>query len=224
MRLDSISVYSCLNSGLDEDGDETSRSYTPISKVSQLGEMDILIKVYYPNERFLKGGVISQYMDKLVIGDRVKISGSKPKYAYKKNGRIAFLDKSLEKTFTKFSMVAGGSGITPVYQFITHMLDEKMNFELSVLFANKTEGDIILRGELEGLQTLSKIRLNFTLDYPDKNWKGFTGFVSDKMFEACFPKAGDDHVLLVCGPPMMVKDARVIANRLGFLEDNIVEF
>ena len=43
-------------------------------------------------------------------------------------------------------MIAGGSGITPVFQTlmeIANMPDEKI--ELIFLFANKTEEDIVLR-------------------------------------------------------------------------------
>ena len=43
-------------------------------------------------------------------------------------------------------MIAGGSGITPVYQTMMEIANMKNeNTELVFLFANKTEEDIVLR-------------------------------------------------------------------------------
>ena len=121
-------------------------------------------------------------------------------------------------------MVAGGSGITPVYQYIRHMLEEKSVYEISVLFANKTEGDILMREILEELATQKRIKLSFVLDVGHEGWNGHVGFVNDKMFEDSFDKPGEDHLMLVCGPPFMVRDVKAIANRLGFEERNMAVF
>lgn len=59
--------------------------------------------------------------------------------------------------------MAGGSGITPVFQTIMEiaaMTDEQM--EIVLLFANKTEEDIVLRKELESMG--AKIKLHYILD------------------------------------------------------------
>ena len=74
-------------------------------------------------------------------------------------------------------MIAGGSGITPVYQTlmeIANMPDEKI--ELIFLFANKTEEDIVLRKELEDKS--DRIKLHYILDNPPEGWKGFKGYVT----------------------------------------------
>ena len=46
----------------------------------------------------------------------------------------------------KVSMIAGGSGITPMLQVITAVLaDPNDDTELALLYANHTEGDILVR-------------------------------------------------------------------------------
>ena len=77
--------------------------------------MDLLIKVYFKNERFPKGGQLTQYLHQLEIGERIKISGPKGKIKYLGNGRFDFLKKKFQKSFKKMSFVAGGTGITPMY-------------------------------------------------------------------------------------------------------------
>ena len=55
------------------------RKYTPISTVTQKGYVDFLIKVYYANvhPRFPEGGVMSQHVDKMKIGDTMLMEGPK---------------------------------------------------------------------------------------------------------------------------------------------------
>lgn len=77
--------------GKDKNNNQISRSYTPISLVTQKGEIDLLIKVYFPNERFKEGGAMSQYLYYLEKGSRLKISGPKGMIKYKGNGYFKFL-------------------------------------------------------------------------------------------------------------------------------------
>lgn len=62
-------------------------------------------------------------------------------------------------------MIAGGSGITPLYQILHSIItDGADTTQVSLLFANKTESDILLYGELKAYAKLNKIKLFFTLD------------------------------------------------------------
>lgn len=218
-------MFSKLTSGKDHDGKEIYRSYTPVSKVSKRGEMQLLIKVYFPIERFPKGGALTQYLHSREIGDMMKIAGPQGGIEYKKQGKFYFSYEKTNKKFKKFSMVGGGSGITPLYQVINHLLEEpEQNFDINLLYANKTEDDILLKGELEQLNEAKSIKLALTLDRPPTVWKGYKGFVSDEMLKEVFPPYSSDHLFLLCGPPIMVNDVfeKLIAR--GFKEENIYKF
>lgn len=68
-------------------------------------------------------------------------------------------------TVKQFGLICGGTGITPMYQVIKAILDnpaDKTN--VVVLFGNKTEEDILLRQELEGIMTDPRFKVHFTLD------------------------------------------------------------
>ena len=79
------------------DGQVLQRSYTPISSDSLLGTFQLLIKTY-------EKGNISKYMDELSIGDTVEMSGPKGRFTYEPN------------KYQHIAMIAGGSGITPMFQ------------------------------------------------------------------------------------------------------------
>lgn len=48
-------------------------------------------------------------------------------------------------------MIAGGTGITPMLQIISAVIREGGRLEMSLIFANKSEDDILLRNMIESL-------------------------------------------------------------------------
>lgn len=52
----------------------------------------------------------------------------------------------------KVGMIAGGTGITPMLQIINAILREASGVEISLLFANQAEEDILLRDVIESLE------------------------------------------------------------------------
>jgi cytochrome-b5 reductase len=218
-------AFSWIISGTDKEGEETFRSYTPVSRVDAEGYFDILLKVYFPTERFPDGGVVSQYLNKLDVGSKVKIAGPNGRLIYETNGVIRFLRENVTKKYKKFSFIGGGSGITPLYQVIQHLLDEKhLNFDLRLLFANKTEADILIRDRLDDLANQNLVKVAYSLDFPTENWTGLKGFVSDEMVRQFFNKASEDHLVLICGPPPMTKSLTEIFKKEGHDASNVYVF
>ncbi|KAK3289528.1 hypothetical protein CYMTET_3048, partial [Cymbomonas tetramitiformis] len=69
----------------DENGEEVERPYTPTSSDDELGYVDFVIKVYFAkvNPRFSDGGVMSQYMEGLKLGDTMDFRGPTGMIEYK---------------------------------------------------------------------------------------------------------------------------------------------
>ena len=96
-------------------------------------------------------------------------------------------------------MIAGGSGITPVYQSlmeIANMPDEKI--ELIILFANKTEEDIVLRKDLEARS--DRIKLHYILSNPHEGWKGYKGHLTHEILKEICPLDDPETIYIHCGP------------------------
>ncbi|KAG9091709.1 NADH-cytochrome b5 reductase, partial [Ceratobasidium sp. 392] len=111
------------NAPKDKKGNPVGRPYTPISDHEQEGEVTFLIKKYGT-------GVLTPYIHNLKPGDKVDIKGPIVKRPWKKN------------EFEQVTLIAGGSGITPMYQVLRHSLadpEDKTKFKL--LFGNVTPAD-----------------------------------------------------------------------------------
>jgi cytochrome-b5 reductase len=114
----------------------------------------------------------------------------------------------------KVNMIAGGSGITPMLQIIKAILKDTSDLTtISLLFANRSEEDILCREELEQIRDKfpHRFKLWFTLDTPPTKegggWKYGSGFISEEMLKsALFPASGDT-LTLICGPPPMIEFA-----------------
>jgi ferredoxin-NADP reductase len=97
---------------------EIARKYTPTSEVHQKGYCEFIIKVYHANEnpRFPHGGMMSQYLEKMEIGKYLKMEGPKGKLSYKGCGNF-YISKKYQVR-RNIGMIAGGTGITPIFQII----------------------------------------------------------------------------------------------------------
>ncbi len=113
---------------------------------------------------------MSQHIDHLKVGDSLAFKGPISKFPYKANE----IDHGI--------CVSGGSGITPMYQLITHAMDLKDDkTKFTLIFSNVTEKDILLRKEWDALASAHPDRLKvvYALDKPPFFWKGASMFRGD---------------------------------------------
>ena len=157
------------------DGSLVVRPYTPVTSDEDLGHMDLVVKVYFKNvhPKFPDGGKMSQYLENMEIGDTIDVRGPSGLLVYQGNGTFAIKPdkKSSPKSVkaSKVSMIAGGTGITPMLQLITDVFRNANDDTcLSLLFANQSEDDILVREELEALQAEhpDRFKLWYTVDRP----------------------------------------------------------
>lgn len=235
--------------------EQVSRKYTPISSNAvDVGFFDLLVKVraklgrglvatrtsippcvaprwrqvYRPSERWPDGGKVSQVLGALKVGSTITIQGPFGQHMYPGPGRLA--SASVELTGVKhLGMVAGGTGITPLYQVLKEVLRVPSDTTtVHLVFANHNEADILLRAELEALQQQHPTRfagLWFTLSGVPATWTQGEGHVTEAMLQDHLPPPGPDTLVLACGPPKMIKETcRPIFKRLGYARDAQIIF
>ena len=187
-------------------GETVVRRYTPISSNYDVGCVKFVIKAYPPIERFPEGGKMSQYLDSLQIGDSLDFRGPVGEFEYDAHGKFTIEGESCFAT--KFNMIAGGTGITPVMQIAAEILRNTQDMtQCSVVFACREEGDLLMRSTLDEWADKfpHKFKINYILsDSWSKDWKFSTGFVDRPLFEENLHAPGDDVYNLMCGPPIMV--------------------
>lgn len=217
----------------DKDGKNHQRSYTPITGDEQLGSVTFVIKVYRAGEhpKFPLGGKMSQHLDSLKIGDSVDMKGPKGHLTYLGRGKFTVrqMRKPLETRQAKhFGLIAGGTGITPIMQLCVAIFRDSKDTAttMSVLYANQTQDDILLRVELETLAKAypNRFKLHYTLDRPPaEGWKHSSGFITKEMLKEHMPppQADGSTQILMCGPPPMLKFACIPnLEQLGYKEDH----
>ncbi|KAK4706095.1 cytochrome-b5 reductase, partial [Phenoliferia sp. Uapishka_3] len=164
------------------------RSYTPTSSDDDKGFFDLLIKSY-------PTGNISKYFGELKVGDLVDVKGPKGQMKYSPD-----LARSI-------GMIAGGTGITPMLQIIRAALKNPLDTTtLSLIYANVTPSDILLKAELDTLAAEHPIRFQvyYVLNNPPEKWDGGVGFVNTAMIKERLPAPAPDSKIVLCGPPPMM--------------------
>lgn len=209
------------------------RPYTPVTSDDELGYFELVIKVYFKNvhPKYPEGGKMSQYLDSLEIGDTVDIRGPSGKLTYLGRGKFAVKENTKDpvkfRTAKNVGLIAGGTGITPMLQIISAVIkDSEDKTNISLLFANQTEKDILVRPELEELaKECQNFTLWYTLDKPPEGWPYSSGFINDTMIKDHMPAPGPDTQILMCGPPPMINYACIPnLEKLGYTPDMYFPF
>lgn len=94
------------------------RSYTPTRPILESeddGTIKLTIKTYFSNDN-QPGGAFSNFLYALPIGEQIDVNGLTSEIEYLGGGR--FIIEAKEITFSKVSLIVGGSGLTPGYQLI----------------------------------------------------------------------------------------------------------
>jgi len=211
-------------------GELVVRPYTPTSSDDDKGYFDLVLKIYKSNvhPKFPNGGKLTQFLDNMKPGETIDVRGPSGRLIYKESGKFEIrADKKTPpkvKKVKQIGMIAGGSGITPMFQLVKNICkNPDDNTKMHLIFANQSESDILLREELEEFQKNypEKLELWFTIDksvQPD--WKYDVGFVNEDMLAKHMPKPSDETLVLMCGPPPMINFACVPnLEKLGFTSE-----
>ncbi|XMA18392.1 hypothetical protein WAI453_011183 [Rhynchosporium graminicola] len=166
------------------------RPYTPVNDEDEQGYLDLLVKKY-PN------GVMSTHMHNMVPGQRLDFKGPIPKYPWSANKH------------THVALIAGGTGITPMYQVARAIFNNPEDkTKVTMVFANVSEGDILLKKELNELENKypQRLRAFYVLDNPPAKWAGNSGYITKELLKTVLPEPKEENIkIFVCGPPPLYK-------------------
>lgn len=166
-----IGQHISLAANIEGQPKEVVRSYTPISSDNEAGYFDLLVKAY-------PQGNISKYLTTLQVGQTMKVRGPKGAMVYTPN------------MCRHIGMIAGGTGITPMYQIIKAIVRNRPrnggndNTQVDLIFANVNPDDILMKDELEQLaKEDDRFRIYYVLNNPPEGWTGGVGFVTPDMIK-----------------------------------------
>ncbi|KAI0527594.1 hypothetical protein KFK09_003199 [Dendrobium nobile] len=115
--------------GTDSLGEEVIKPYTPTTLDSDVGYFELVIKMY-------PQGRMSHHFREMKVGDYLSVKGPKGRFKYQ-IGQVR-----------AFGMLAGGSGITPMFQVARAILENpKDKTMVHLIYANVTYDDILLKDQ-----------------------------------------------------------------------------
>lgn len=118
--------------------------------------------------------------------------------------------------------VAGGIGLPPTRSVIWSCLDQREKYgKVTIVYGARTVADLVYKHELEEWQQRDDVELVLTVDPGGEtaDWKHKIGFVP-AVLEAAKPSPAES-VVVMCGPPIMIKFCLVSLDKLGFAPENV---
>ncbi|KAF8988329.1 NADH-cytochrome b5 reductase [Podila verticillata] len=185
-----LNVTSCVvTKFIKEDGKPVIRPYTPTSDHDHVGEFDFVIKRY-------ENGLMSSHIHGLKVGDTLAIKGPISKYPLQANQHQSV------------SLIAGGSGVTPMFQIISSLLKDKTDkTKINFVFCNISPEDIILKDEIDAFAKAhpDRFKVTYVVDKAGADWKGPTGYLTLDLVKKHMPELGSEgNKVFVCAPPAMM--------------------
>ena len=179
-----------------------------MSSADEPGHVTFMVKKY-------PKGKGSGKMHSLVPGDTMKFKPLE-EFKYKAN------------EFSHMTFIAGGSGITPIYQLTNAIFSNPTDrTKISLVYANNSEEDILLRQEFDDLERR----------YPDRFQKLYTvskttsagegmfhqGYITKDMLKKIMPsKMNERNVkVLVSGPPPMTESIAGAKGGFGWTQGSL---
>ncbi|KAL9109594.1 MAG: hypothetical protein Q9227_005774 [Pyrenula ochraceoflavens] len=187
--------------------------YTP-------GYVEFLIK-RYPN------GKSSEYLHSLKPGATISARGPLPTYPWKPNQHSHVV------------LLAGGAGITPIYQLAQTILENpKDKTKVTLVFGNNNDQDVLLKDKFDEFarDRGDQFKAVYAVSHTSEGSGYYKGYITKELLQKTMPSSHEPGVkVLVCGPPGLEKSITGqsgwfggsyggILKELGFSKDQVHRF
>jgi sulfhydrogenase subunit gamma (sulfur reductase) len=151
-------------------------------------------------------GVVSDALHRLREGDVIGVRGplGKPFPIERMKGR-------------NLVIVGGGFAFTTLRALIRYVLDDsnRPSFgDVTVIYGARRPGELLYKTELREWQQRDDVSAIITVDQGDEGWAGYEGLVPAILGEVA--PASEDALIVICGPPIMIKFTLPVVKKLGF--------
>ncbi len=118
--------------------------------------------------------------------------------------------------------IGGGIGLAPVRSFIRYAFENRKDYgKIDIVYGSRTPADLCFKDDLfKNWPAMPDTEVHVTVDKGDENWNGHVGFVPAFVEELNFSPA--DTIVVLCGPPIMIKYCAQSLKKMGFADDQVV--
>lgn len=158
-----------------------------------------------------KIGEFTTSLHNLEVGNKLELDGPR--------GESLNFDETVEEDVV---FLAGGSGITPFMSAMRYALDKDLENEMTLIFSNRTERDIIFEEELNKIDKRKGFKVVKTLtNHWPGGWEGETGLIDSAMINKYVENLGEK-IWYICGPPPMIDSMNEILEKLGISQRRVM--
>jgi NAD(P)H-flavin reductase len=213
------------------DGDTVTGYYSPISRPDDDGIIDILFRTDD------KGGPIVNLLLSMKPGMSCMMKGMGGPRLLPDPSSSAWMYGNPQRKIKRFSLLAGGTGLAPALQISrayfrhlqSHTEDDPSSLEggIKIIYAAESAGDLAFMQAFESLKQRFPKLIDFyvVLNQPPPGWTMGVGFVDQDTIRQKFwypPK--DDHLLVMCGPPIFEKIMCDNLQKMGYPREQYYSF
>jgi len=187
------------------------RSYS-ICTAPHSGEVAVGVK------RVHQGRVSSHLNEAVAVGDVLEARGPSGRFVLPVSPRAR-----------RVCVIAGGSGITPLLSHTRHLLEREPTSSVVMLYGNRSEADVMFRGEFArlGREHPERFVLRHVLSEPSGELPCARGILDAltvrDLLANLKPHLDEDTTFLVCGPEAMMDAALDALAQLGVPRARILE-
>lgn len=195
----------------------TARAYSMANYPDEKAIIILIVRIATPPPgapEHVPPGVVSSYLFQLKTGDTVRVSGP--------FGHFFAPDTEKEMVF-----VGGGAGMAPMRAHIfDQLLRLKSERKITFWYGVRNRRELFYTEEFDRLQREHEnFRWFVALSEPrpEDAWTGATGFIHDVLYEMYLEEhpAPEECEYYLCGPPLMIKAALRMLDRLGVERESI---
>ncbi|HLC75200.1 MAG TPA: FAD-dependent oxidoreductase [Candidatus Nanoarchaeia archaeon] len=125
----------------------------------------------------------------------------------------------LKQTVYDKLFVCTGTGVAPLRAMIHELLKNHAKHQITLIFGERTEAELLYRKEFEALQKKHKnFKYISTLSRPHKSWTGERGYVQDIIQKYIKQPQTEAYI---CGIKEMVDDVHATLLQIGIQKQNI---
>ena len=203
--------------------EETYRAYSMANHPAEGNIVMLNIRIATPpwdksRGAFMKvnPGICSSYIFSRKTGDKVMLSGPYGEFFIKPSER-------------EMVYIGGGAGMAPLRSHIFHLFHTaKSNRKVTYWYGARSKREIFYEDEFRAIENkFPNFKFNIALSepHPDDNWKGYTGFIHQVVYNEYLSKHNEpeDIEYYICGPPMMNDAVMKMLYDLG-VPDEMVDF
>ena len=168
------------------------------------------------------GGKASTHLHSLQPGQKLLFAAALKGFQWKAN------------SYPHVTLIAGGAGITPIYQLAQGILrNPEDKTAITLVFGVNSDQDVLLRKEFEQFskEFPDRFKAVYAVSHPTEGSPFRKGYVTKELLEEVAPlQKGQDTKVFVCGPPAMEasligkRNAPGILTQLGYRKDQVNKF